>query len=284
MNGAMRGIIGPFFASLLLLHLGGCQWGATAYWLHQYDGRIEKGTRSIESARSDAQRAAGYAERARGYADKAYYSRFSKLIGAEEYRRLFDLAVKDNDEAVRLDPGNAEMYASRGGTYYSRAAAAWVDNIDPKTEVERFYNLAKADFTAAIERNPRHEVARDMRGMINEHNGDYEQAIDDYTQVMRSDPKLGRLRLAELYCGRGSVRLREKRYELAVSDYEKSIEFGATADSCSCDPYAPLAETYCDRLGQYDKSWAIVHKAQAGKSWMPPEFIERLKQASGRDR
>ena len=45
MNGAMRGIIGPFFASLLLLHLVGCK----SYWLGQYEGHIENGTRSIET-------------------------------------------------------------------------------------------------------------------------------------------------------------------------------------------------------------------------------------------
>jgi len=91
-----RGLLGPFLASLLLLYLGGCHWGGKSYWLRQYEGHIEKGTRSIESAQNDAERAGSYAERARGYAEKARYSRFFKLIGAEEYRRLFDLAVKDH--------------------------------------------------------------------------------------------------------------------------------------------------------------------------------------------
>lgn len=110
--------------------------------------------------------------------------------------------------------------------------------------------------------------------MIHEHGGDYQQAIDDYTQVMKSNPKLGRLRLANLYCGRGSVRQREKKYDLAVSDYTKSIELGAALDGCSCDPYAPLAWTYFDGLRQYDKSWEIVHKAEADKRWIPPELME----------
>jgi tetratricopeptide (TPR) repeat protein len=276
----MRWIIGFFFASCLFF--GGCEWGGKSYWLGKYEGHIKNGTRSIDSARSDTERAAGHDERARGYAEKARYSRVFKLIGAEEYGRLFDLAMKDHDEAVRLDSGNAEMYVSRGRTYYDRAAAAGQDDLDPKTP--HWFDLAKADFTSAIERDGRHELARDMRGMIHEHNGDYQQAIDDYMQVMRSNPKLGRIRLADLYCERGSVRQREKKYDLAVADYQKSIELGAAADGCSCDPYAPLAWTYFDGLRQYDKSWEIVHKAQAHKRWIPPELLEQLKKASGKDR
>lgn len=73
---------------------------------------------------------------------------------------------------------------------------------------------------------------------------------------------------------RGGVRQREKKYDLAVSDYTKSIELGAALDGCSCDPYAPLAWTYFDGLRQYDKSWEIVHKAEADKRWIPPELME----------
>ena len=255
--------------------------------MRQYEGHIDNGTRVIESARSDAERAAGYNERARGSGEKARYSRILKLVSPDEYRRLFDLAVKDHNEAVRLDPGNAEMYLSRGQTYHQRAAAAWEDKLDPKAKTRECFDLAKADFTRAIERDGHNQMAFDMRGMINEHNGDYQQAIDDYMTVMKSDPRLGKGRLAGLYCNRGGVWQGEKKFELAASDYEKSIELlesGAAADDCDCDPYAPLAGTYCDGLKQYDKSWQIVHKAAAHRRWMPQEFVEHLKKVSGKDR
>ena len=44
-----------------------------------------------------------------------------KLIADEEYIKLFDLAVQDYNQAIALDPDNAEMYYRRGNAYYSRA-------------------------------------------------------------------------------------------------------------------------------------------------------------------
>ena len=58
---------------------------------------IKHATRAIEAARDDAQRAAGYAQRGRAYSEKARYSRSFKLIPADEYGRLFGLAVRDHD-------------------------------------------------------------------------------------------------------------------------------------------------------------------------------------------
>jgi len=252
--------------------------------LGRYEAEIDKGARDIGSARNGVERAAGYARRARGYGEKARYSRAFKLIAADEYRRLFALAVKDHDQAVQLDPGNAEMYVSRGLTYFDRARPAPPDDLDPKAGAKDWFDLAKADFTRAIERDGRHEQALDMRGMINEHNGDYDQAISDYTREMGLDPRAGKMRLADLYCNRGGVHQGAKRYESAISDYEKSLELGVASDGCSCDPYAPLAWVYFDGTRQYDKSWEVVHKAQAAKRWLPPEFIEQLKKASGRDK
>ncbi len=278
MNGASRGIVARFLASVLLLQLGGCGWGGASYWLALYQSRIDNGTRAIESARSEPQRAAGYAERARGYAEKARYSRVFKLIEAEPYGRLFDLAIKDHDEAVRLDPGNAETYVGRGLTYYERAAAG-PDNFEPGTRAKEWFALSEADFNGAVARDGRHERALDMRGMIHEHDGDYEQA-----RVMESNPTLGRIRLADLYCGRAGIRQRDRDYASAASDYERSIALGASADGCSCDPYSPLAWTYLEGLGNYNKSWEIVRKAQAARRWIQPELIERLRKGPGRQR
>lgn len=110
----------PLCASLVLL-LGGCDRIAQSLYLSGYERDIGNSTRAIETARDDAQRAAGYAQRGRAYSEKARYSRSFKLIPADEYGRLFGLAVKDHDRAVALAPGSAEAYFSRGQTYYDRA-------------------------------------------------------------------------------------------------------------------------------------------------------------------
>jgi tetratricopeptide (TPR) repeat protein len=261
-------------ASAVLL-LGGCVRMAHSLYLSGYDRDIKNSTRAIETARDDAQRAAGYAQRGRAYSEKARYCRAFKLIPADEYGRLFGLAVKDHDQAVALDPGSAEAYFSRGQTYYDRAA------LEDGKDAKPWFDPAAADFKKAVERDRRHYMALDMLGLVHEQTGQMDEAINDFTQEMAINP-LGRERLADAYCVRGSSNTKENKYDAAIADYEKAIAIGAAADGCSCDPYDPLAGLYA--VGRrYDKSWEVVHEAQKSKRWIAPELLERLKKDSGRN-
>ena len=69
---------------------------------------------SIETSRDDAHRAAAYSKRGSAYSEQARYSRASKLISSDEYGRLFRLAIQDQDQAIALDPSNAEALNSLG--------------------------------------------------------------------------------------------------------------------------------------------------------------------------
>ena len=114
-------------------------------------------------ARNDARRAAGYARPGRAYSEKARYSRAFKLIPADEYGRLFSLAVKDHDKAVALDPASAEAYFSRGQTYYDRAA------LEESKDAKPWFDPAAADFKKAVERDGRDYMAWDMLGLVSRH-------------------------------------------------------------------------------------------------------------------
>ena len=269
--------VGYWCVAALVL-LGGCEWGGRAYWLAKNEREIKESTQAIEAARNDAQRAQAHAARARAYSEKARYSRTFKLISPEEYGRLFDLAVKDHDQSVALAPGDAQGYLVRGLTFYDRAVLE--DRADPKTKA--LFDAAKADFTSAIDRDARNEQAFDMRALVNTANGDHDQAICDFAEVMKLNPRLGKGRLAEAYCQRGGAFLKEKRYDLAISDYERAIELDAPSDGCDCQPDSPLTWTYYETR-QYDKSWEVVHRAQRANRWIMPELIAQLKKASGRD-
>jgi hypothetical protein len=107
-----------------------------------------------------------------------------------------------------------------------------------------------------------------------------DQAISDYTQEMALNP-LGRARLADAYCTRGGFDQKEKKNDAAIADYEKSIDTGATADGCSCDPYNPLLGLYAEGP-RYDPGWVVVHRAQKSGKWLAPELLDRLKKESGR--
>ena len=217
------------------------------------------------------------------YSEKARYSRAFKLISAGEYDRLFGLAVKDHDQAVALDPVSAEAYYSRGQTYYDRAALEVVEDgvlVGSDAARKAWFDPATADFKKAIETDGRHYLAWDRLGLIHETTCELDQAISDYSQEMELNP-MGRTRLADAYCTRGSSNQKEKKYDAAIADYEKSIDTGASADGCSCDPYNPLFGLYAqDR--RYDQAWGVVHKARESGKWIAPESLDRLKKESGR--
>jgi tetratricopeptide (TPR) repeat protein len=145
---------------------------------------------------------------------------------------------------------------------------------------------ATADFKTAIEKDAQLYRAWDQLGLIHETTGELDQAIGDYTQEMALNP-LGKSRLADAYCTRGGSsnqkdsNQKENKSDAAIADYEKSIDLGATADGCSCDPYNPLLALYIG--GQrYEQAWGVVHTAQKSKKWIAPESLEKLKKKSGR--
>ena len=276
--------IAALLCASVLLFLAGCDRVARSWYLSSYDRDISSSTHAIETARDNAHRAEAFAKRGSAYSEKARYSRAFKLISGDEYDRLFGLAVKDHDQAIALDPASAEAYYTRGVTYYDRAnLEAVVDGRLVGSEADRkaWFDPAIADFKKAIERDAHLYLAWDRLGLIHETTGELDQAINDYSQEMALNP-LGRARLADAYCTRGgSSNPKEKKYEAAISDFEKSIDTGATADGCSCDPYNPLLALYTDGR-RYDQAWGVVYKARKSGKWIAPEMLDRLKKQSGR--
>jgi tetratricopeptide (TPR) repeat protein len=268
MNAALR--VSQLSLVVVVVLLGGCVQMAQSWHLSGYDRDIKNGTEAIEAARDDAHRAAGYAERGRGYSEKARYSRAFKLIPADEYGRLFSLAVKDHDLSVALDPGSAEAYFSRGMTYFDRAS------LEESKDAKPWFDSAAADFKKAFDRDSRHYMAIDMAGVVHEQTGALDEAIRDYTQEMALNP-LGKARLAGVYCVRGSANQAAKKLDAAVADYEKSIEMGATDDGCSCEPYGQLVWLYASEGGPPEKALEAVRRAQKAKRWVDPELLVRLK-------
>ena len=194
-------------------------------WYGRSDVEIRRAGRAIAASRNTAERAAAYADRADAYEDKARYSRVMKLIKDEEYIKLFDLGLQDYNQAIALAPDNAEMYYRRGNAYYSRAGLDMI--YAPYTSV--FLAPAKADFSRAVEINPKNVAAFDMLGLTDGSMGDWTQAISDFEQEAALDPRQ-QFRLSDAYCNRGTVYLGEKKYDLAVSDLNRAIQIRAASD------------------------------------------------------
>jgi hypothetical protein len=268
----------------LLLLLSLCALGGLACGdaLKGYERDAEDATRELSAATTDAQRASAYSKRGRAYGEKARLSRGRKLIGLEEYARQFGLAVRDHDQAAALAPNDAEVYLNRGMTVYWRAAPTPPDGMEPDASAKPWLDRAEANFARSFVLDPKKTQAVDMLGLVHLAKLEYDAAIHDFERVRPLDERLGRLRLADAHCSRGKARGEKKLYDLAIADYERSIELGAPTDGCECDPYWPLAALYLDAKRDYDAAWRVVHAAQKGKGFVAPEFIERLKRESGR--
>ena len=106
------------------------------------DREISDSTQALQSARNDVERAKAYSTRGAAYSEKARHSREFKVVPGPEYERLFNLAVKDHGEAIRLNPDSAEMYFNRGQAYYDRGSWDLAEQKDGKP----WFDLAAADF------------------------------------------------------------------------------------------------------------------------------------------
>ena len=268
--------IAKAFSASLLLILGGC--GGPSVFLGRTDRDIQDSTRAIATARDDSQRAVAYSKRGGAYSEKARYSRAFKLISTDEYNRLFGLAVQDHDQAIALDPANAESYFNRGQAYYDRAVLETVVDgtlvVSAATQ-KTWFDPAVADFKKATERDGRLDRAWDMLGLTHETTGELDQAISDYSQEMALN-RLGRSRVANAYCLRGGSDQKEKKPDAAIADYQKAILLGATGDDWSCDPYSPLLGLYTEGR-RYDQASEVVNQARKVGKWIAPELLDRLK-------
>ena len=246
-------------ASSILL-VGCVEMGATMF-LNGRDGDIKDATRTIETARDDAQRAKGYSSRGAAYSEKARYSRIMKLIHGEEYERLFDLAIKDHDRAVALNPRSAEVYFNRAQAYYDRGS---LDLVEQKTG-KSWFDQAALDFEQATARDPKNSLAFDRLGLTYESNGEADKAVRAYTHEMALDPRLGKLRLATAYCYFGFRHQQQKEFAAAAVAYQKSTEFGTADDkTCPYEPYSSMVAIYTTETREYDKAWEAVGRAGEG--------------------
>jgi len=244
-----------------------------SWYASRFDSDIRKAGAAIEAAKDNPQRAAAYADRGDAYEAKARYLRLMKLIAIEEYEKLFQLAIQDENQAVALDPENAVMYYRRGLVFYDHASLDMI--YEPRSTA--YLTPARADFSKALEKNRKHVGAWDMLGAADSGLGDWDAAVADFEQEGTLAPDSRRYRLSDAYCNRGSVYLGQKKIDLAVADLNHAIEIRSAGDPCECEPYNPLLEIYLRQTHEYDKAQAIAAKAKAAKSWIAPENLEQLK-------
>ncbi len=155
---------------------------------------------------------------------------------AYETREKHDLAIKDYDEVIRLDPDNVGVYNNRGAEKstlgrFREAINDYDELIRLMPDFDIAYNnrgAAKAalgqseeaisDYDEAIRLNPDNENAYYNRGIEKFELGQSEEAISDYDEAIHLNPDN-----AKTYNNRGAAKAALDQSEEAITDFDKAI-------------------------------------------------------------
>jgi tetratricopeptide (TPR) repeat protein len=129
-----------------------------------------------------------------------HLTRGKDLLREEKY----DEAIREFDEAIRIEPNNAEAYAKRAAAY------VWG---------KKDYDAAFVDINKAISLDSKNSEHYARRSSIYYHKNDLNNAIADQTQAIRLNPNS-----AELYMNRGIMYSANKDYDLALNDFNQAIK------------------------------------------------------------
>jgi tetratricopeptide (TPR) repeat protein len=198
--------------------------------------------------------------------------------------RFTKALAQSNTPEQLVDP--ADIYFYRGLAHYYRAG---VNGID----------LAIADYTETIRREPDLADTYYNRGLAYAKKGQFDSAIADYTDAIRRNPDL-----AEAYNSRGIAHARQEQYDSAIADYTDAIRrnpdlvqaytnrglayYGKGQDNRAMEDYAEairrnpdLAEAYNSRglvyekHKQYDSAIAEFTEAIRRNPDLPQAYINR---------
>ncbi len=191
-------------------------------------GEFDKGIADFSDAIELGSEDDGAAYRFRGAARLDKASRDRAAVPEE--------AIADLNEAIRLDPNDAEAYAQRSRAWVwkeddDRAIADANRAIELKLQDSDVYlargcawldreQFAKAiaDFSEAIRLDPDDPVPYSHRGRAHSSSNEFDEAIGDFDQAIRRDPDN-----PEYYSRRGVAWFYKPDYDKAIADFDQVI-------------------------------------------------------------
>ncbi len=209
-----------------------------------------------------------------------------------------DRALLDLNKAIELKPNNAEAYTNRGFLYESKglleqAMADCNKAIEINPKLASAYNnravvyknqgrldnvladlnkMIQLEPYKAMEINPKIAVVYNDRASAYGMKGLLDEALLDCNKAIRLCPTF-----AEAYNNRAIIYKNKDLLDQALSDFNKAIELNPGFASA----YYNRANLYFLKK-EYDKSWQDVKKTESFGYVVNPQFIEKLKKASGK--
>jgi len=145
-------------------------------------------------------------------------------------------AVKAYNKALKLNPNNVDVYASRGTAYFFL----------------KDYDKAVKDFTVVVQNNPSVAAYSALSAALTGA-GRPEEALEIIDHVVRIQPDNLEARLTK-----GSIFFALEKYEDALNEYSILIEIAPNIDA-----YLARAATY-EKLGKPELAKADIDRVQQG--------------------
>jgi tetratricopeptide (TPR) repeat protein len=152
------------------------------------------------------------------------------ISASAEQQAVYDRALADYSQAIKLEPNSAKTYYERGCVYLN------------KGDKDR----AIADYSQAIRLDPNYASAYNTRGSAYYGKRDKDRAIADCNQALRLDPNY-----ALAYSSRAGAYSWKKDVNRAIADYSKAIKL----DPNNGDNYWSRGSMYYDK-GDYNRAFA----------------------------
>jgi lipoprotein NlpI len=133
---------------------------------------------------------------------------FSLRGEAYLHRKEYDRAIRDYDEAIRLDPKNDVSFANRGSAFRQKAE----------------FDRAMLDYDEAIRINPKSASYFVLRGDIFRKKEEFDRAIRDYDEAIRLDPKND-----VAFENRGTAFRLKREFDRAILDFDEAIRLNPKA-------------------------------------------------------
>ena len=181
---------------------------------------------------------------------------------SHQFRREFDSAIENFNNAIERNPHFPEAYYYRGAAHLNIGAACQnvkkyncaIEDLDKaiqlKSNYEEAYNVrglvyhhkseygcAIADFDKAIEINSEYADAYNNRGASYREKGENSLAIEDCTRALQLNPEYG-----DAYYNCGIARLHLSEWKEASTDLETAKTKGTDIIKIFCDNYQSVAD------------------------------------------
>ena len=182
---------------------------------------------------------------------KAYNNRGTVYLN----KGYFDRAIRDYNQAIKLNPRDVTAYYNRGNAYLSKGD----------------YESAIRDFDKAIGLNPRMAAAYNNRGSVYNRRGEHERAIRDFDQAIELNP-----RYAKAYNNRGLAYIGQGNYERAIRDFERVIKLNP-GNAKAYDNLAWILATHPDaELRDGSQAVRLAERACHLTQYKSPAMLDTL--------